>query len=224
MTIATKEKTKQTLLKEFQTKYEAVTKLSDTVEIHHLKAYTDAASSLLKDKEGNIDYKLLKDANIRTSMADKMSDFFIDRAREYLHVNDKLSDLQKEMLLNAYTGITRGQLMSTVHRLEDDFTLDRFKAISSELKKGIHDRLKSSAYAHISDKTEHKKAIIKDLGLEGKLNADLVRIEELEPLMEDYHINGGVIPLKAYQKLPAYKAMLKNMPEHKAELKKHQQN
>ena len=223
------QKEKKTLLQEFKAKYETVRKLADTIEIHHFQAYTDAATSFLKDKEGNIDYKKLKDSDVRTSMADKMADFYISKAKQYFKVDEsasKLSDMQKEMLMHAYAGITRGTLQSEIHKAEDEFTLENFKGRVTEIKRRVASTLIPSSYSHISESAKHKKEIIKDIGLEGKLDPELVQVEELFPLMEA-HNSAGVVSPRLYEKLPAYKASLaslKSLPEHKAELKKYQQN
>ncbi len=208
-------KEKQTLLGEFRTKYDAVKRLADTIELHHFKAYTDAATGLLSDKEGNIDYQKLKDANIRSSMADKMADFYVSKAKEYFKVDDKaskLSDMQKEMLLSTYAGITRGQLKSAIHNAEDEFTLETFKGLVSKIKQNVHNQLRPSAFAHISGSKEHKKSVLKEMGLEGKIDAELVELEDVNRLMETYHVNGGVLPPKEYQKLAAYKATQNKQP------------
>lgn len=209
MPTATKEKAKQTLLEEFGIKYDAVNRLADTVEIHHQKAYTEAALKHLKDKEGNLDYKMLKDSKVRSAMADQMADYYTEQARKYFKLDEKaskLSDMQQEMLINAYAGITRGQLKSTIHKAEDDFTLQHFGEIVGRIKQRIGEQLGPAAYAHIEDRPEHKKAILKELGLEGKIDAELLRMEELQQLMELHKKNEGVLSPKSYQKLPAYKA------------------
>ncbi len=208
MTTATKEK--QSLLEEFGIKYDAVNRLADTIEIHHQKAYTEAALKHLKDKEGNLDYKMLKKAEVRTAMANQMADYYTEEAHKYFKIDpkaSKLSDMQKEMLINAYAGITRGQLHDTIHKSEDDFTLPEFSKLVVRIKQRIGEQLGASAYAHIQDKPEHKKAILKELGLEGKVDTELLRVDELHALMEAHHQNGGVISPKSYQKFPAYIAM-----------------
>mgnify|MGYP001617040023 CR=1 FL=1 len=211
MPAVTKEKEKQALLQEFGVKYDTVQRLADTVELHHQKAYTEAALKHLKDKEGNLDYKLLKDSKVRSAMADQMADYYVEQAKEYFRVDEKaskLSDMQKEMLINAYAGITRGQLKSEIHRAEEEFTLQHFGRRVDEIKRRISEQLVPATYAHIQDTPEHKKAILKELDLEGKLDAELVRVEDLIPLMAQHHRDGAV-PQRLYEKLPAYKAMQK---------------
>ena len=43
------------------------------------------------------------------------------------------------------------------------------------------------------------------MGLEGKIDAELMQLEDLFPLMEAHHATGVVSP-RAYEKHPAYKA------------------
>lgn len=205
---ATKEKEKQSLLEEFGIKYDAVHRLADTVEIHHQKAYTEAALKHLKDKEGNLDYKVLKDPEKRSAMAGQMADYYVEKAKEYFRVDEKaskLSDLQKEMLINAYAGITRGQLMRDIHREEEGFTLQRFGQTVAQIKERLLQELGPTAYEHVKDTPAHKKALLKEMGLEGKLDSEFVRISDLLPLMEQHH-QLGALPPRAYEKQPAYKA------------------
>ncbi len=208
-------KAKQTLIQEFGAKYDAVRKLADTIEVHHFQAYTGSAEALLKDKEGNIDYKKLKDANIRTSMADRMADFYISKAKQYFKVDEsasKLSPMQQEMLLNAYAGVTRGTLTAEIHKAEDDFTLEHFKGRVTEIKRRVTSNLLPSAYSHITD-TAKKKSVIKEMGLEGKIDAELIESEDLFPLMETHHVT-GVVPQRNYEKLPAYRATQAKKASH----------
>ncbi|MBI2145157.1 hypothetical protein HYU18_02435, partial [Candidatus Woesearchaeota archaeon] len=47
---------------------------------------------------------------------------------------------------------------------------------------------------------------LKEMGLEGKIDSELLRVDELHQLMELHQQNGGILSPRSYQRLPAYKA------------------
>jgi iron-sulfur cluster repair protein YtfE (RIC family) len=206
--MATATQTKKSPLQAFKDKYGAVVKLTDTIELHHAKAYNAAAEKHLM-KEGQIDYKMLKDSKVRQQMADTMADTYLKQAQGYFKTdkNAKLSEIDKEMLLSAYHGITKGELRKLIEDSEDDFTLQQFHGAAGKLKQRIREKLVPSAYSHVTD--SDKPGIIKAMGLEGKLDPDAIRIDELGAHMEDYHLGDGVIAPKSYNRTPAYKVAMK---------------
>lgn len=203
--------TKKSALEEFKSKYSAIQKLADTIEFHHAKAYNSAAEKHLMT-DGQIDYKKLKDSKIREAVADTMADTYLSQAKEVFKHGD-ISDAHKDLLMSAYHGITKGELRDLIENHEDDFTLGTFHGQAANLKKRVHDRLAPTAWSHVND--SDKVGVIKEIGLEGKLDPDAIRLDELGNQMIAYHVNDGVVPGNFYNKTAAYKAAMGKKPAKK---------
>lgn len=190
----------QTPLQLFTEKKKAVKKLTDTIQLHHEQAYTSAAEKHLKDKGGLFDYGKLEDAATQEKFAEHMADFYVTKARDYLGVGKdvKLNEHQVDMLLAAYSGITRSELLDVVRKSGEDFTLNAFKAVVDRVMQQIGRRLDSTAASHV--KAEHKVGIVKEMKLEDLVDPTKMTIEQVAELMQAYHANEGVIPPKSYKK------------------------
>lgn len=195
----------QTPLQLFTEKKKANRKLADTIQLHHEQAYTSAAEKHLKDKEGLFDYSKLENAATQEKFAEHMADFYVTKARQYFGVGKdiKLNEQQVDMLLSAYSGITKTELTDTIRKAGEDFTLDTFKSAVDQVRQQIGRRLDATAASHV--KEEHKVGIIKEMKLEDLVDATKMTAEQVIGLMQTYHANQGLVPAKSYKKEVYYK-------------------
>ena len=184
----------------FMEKSKAIRKITDTIALHHAQAYTTAAEAHLKDDEGRIDYGRLEDADIQKKFAENMRDFYVGKAREYFKIGaeTKLNEEQIEMLLSSYAGITYSELLRIIQQTGEGFTLEAFRSVSDKFKKSIQDKLEPHAASHITQ--EHVPGIVKQMGLEDRLDASKMRVEDIVGLMAAYHTNAGVISPRDYNR------------------------
>jgi len=200
-------------LDEYMKKRRVVKKLADTIELHHEKAYTTAAEQHLKGKDDLIDYERLRESDVQQKMADTMADFYVERAKDYLHLGDEdLDDVKKDMIMSAYAGITRGELRDEVRNRAEGFTLEQFRGISRQLKGRVEQRLAPTASAHI--KRENLEDILKGMKLDDKLDPSKLDVPEVTQLLEVYHANDGTVPERAYRSSIAYKGAHDKEPAH----------
>lgn len=195
----------QTPLQLFTEKKKAAKLLADTIQMHHEQAYTTAAEKHLKNDKGLFDYSKLEDAATQEKFAGHMTDFYVTKAREYFGVGKdvKLNEHQVDMLLAAYSGITKTELTDTIRKSGEDFTLDTFKSAVDQVRQQIGRRLDATAASHV--KETHKAGIIKEMKLEDLVDATKMTAEQVIGLMHTYHANQGLVPAKSYKKEVYYK-------------------
>mgnify|MGYP001594096974 CR=1 FL=1 len=194
----------QTPLQLFREKTKAVKKLTDTLYLHHNEAYNVAAKEHLMDK-GQVDYSRLEDDATQEKFALHMADFYVTKARQSLGIGKdvKLDENQTNMLMMAYAGITKTELLELVRTNGEEFTLEAFKGVADRFKKSVHDKLAPTAAEHITRK--HIPGVIKEMKLEDMVDASKMDVGDVIQLMGSYHLNEGVIPSKAYKKAIYYK-------------------
>ncbi len=143
-----------------------------------------------------------------------MTDTYVSKARSYFGMGKdvKLDEFQTNMLLQAYTGITREELLQHIRSRGKGFTLDHFHQTLEEILKNVKNRLRPVAFEHVGK--EHRESVVKEMGLEGKVDPGKMDVNELYNLMETYHVADGSVPGRAYKgKLYELKKMDK--PSHK---------
>ena len=145
-------------------KYKKLTKhtdqIADTTARHHRQAYDKAVEDLLiLEGEKDADYDLLKKTKHQVAFADKMSDFYIKKAKDYFGVQKDLSDLEKELLMKAYSGTTKSELKRMIAKHKDKFSFDQFKQYHDEFVDQIRGTLRDSAAGHFTK--DHLDDILK---------------------------------------------------------------
>jgi len=176
-------------------KYESLKKkakrILDTMDLSHSKAYTNAAESVLMDKEGNLDYDLLEKEDIQQKFADKMTSHYVDAANKYFGSKLKPEDqFQVDMLLQAYAGTTKSTIENTVKRLGKKYTLTAHEEGKKELLDQAKKSLGASAQSHL--KEEHAADFIKYMNLEGLVDSSKVRLGEALGIHSIYEEKGTV--------------------------------
>lgn len=149
---------------DFVEKYKKLKKkagiISDTVSVHHAKAYTDAAEKHLKDTAGQIDYGKLEDPALRLKFADEIAGFYRERAQKYLKSGVKPEDeFENELLINAMYGVTRADLRQAIGSEGKKYKLSKHIDSMKGIQKKIDERLQNVSFGHITEK--HIDDIIK---------------------------------------------------------------
>lgn len=203
-----KEEAKPSFLEELANKARTADKLADTIEIHHEQAYLKAADEHLKGEDGLHDYSRLKDKDVREKFAEEMTNFYVDRAKAYFKIDKdhKLDEMQTDLIMQAYAGITRSSLKERLKQLRHRFTLEQFKPLVAEIKQEVKQKLNTSITSDI--KEEHLEGMVEEMGLQKEIDPGKVPIEEFKGLVLNYIANEGHIPKhlyegKAYHRKPA---------------------
>ena len=129
-------------------------KIVDTLSIHHSDAYITAAKKILMGPEGkhDIDLELLEDDKIRVDFTDKMGDYYVEKATEYFKADTKdFDDMKKSQLMNAYAGITKGELLNYVREHGKDYNISKHEEIRDNLVKHVGSKLEQNVSAHLTD-------------------------------------------------------------------------
>ena len=134
-----------------------------------------------------------------------MSDFYISKAKQQFKVSDdaKFDDLEKELLMNAYAGTTKGQLKQHIRKKGKDFTFDHF---DQEVKPGLMKQMSQNLYAATTShlKNEHVGDIVKYTKTDKFLDADKMQIDDAIGVLKSYEAN-GVVPEKGLKEEIFYK-------------------
>lgn len=187
-------------------------KLADTAGHTHTEAYAVAVSKHLLEG-GEVDFDKLEDAKVQDQFVKTMSDMYVSKAKAHFKVSKDLNDLEKEILMQAYSGITRQQLQQAVEKYGKKFTHQQFEGLKNRLQNAIGERLYASAGGHLKD--EHVQSIIKHMGLEGKVEAAKINADEARQLLEVYHREGSVPDTALTEILDNYKIKKKKKEEKK---------
>ena len=142
--------------------YHHAKKLADTAGHTHSEAYAAAVNKHLLEG-GEVDFEKLDDGKVQDQFVKTMSDMYISKAKAHFMISKDLNDLEKEILMQAYSGITRQQLQQAVEKYGKKFTHQQFEGIKNRLQNAIGERLYASAGGHLKD--EHVQSIIKYMGL-----------------------------------------------------------
>lgn len=204
----------QELLRAFTSRYDALINHGETVQLHHHKAFADAALAVLADGRGEIDYKRLNNGDKRVAMWNAMVHYLTGQADKYMPLDntklagDPLLWLKKEQhFMNFAGGISAGALKRMIdseHDGREKFTLERYAGVASEAKKTLIGQFLPSTFMHLPDTTAAKGAVLSAIGLSGKLDPGKSTLDELVQWMLQFHETGGVVPPKMYQKSAAY--------------------
>ncbi len=168
-------------------------KILDTTKLAHSEAYVISADSLLRDKEGNIDYGLLEKAKIQQQFVDQMVGHYIQRANEYFGTNINSEDrMQVDQLLRAYAGITKTELEKNVRTYGKKYTVETHEKVRDELIKKVAEQLSESAGAHLRE--EHIGDFVKHMGIEDIVDSTKMRVEDIKLLHGAYDAHGALSP------------------------------
>ncbi|MBN1377053.1 hypothetical protein JW949_01825 [Candidatus Woesearchaeota archaeon] len=193
-------------IKKFYDKHDKIKKLLDTTKAVHSEAYLKGIEKVgLKDEKGEIDYKKLDKKEYQDNFLKAMVDHYLDKAVESLNLKEKPKDeLGRSRILQAYIGITEGQLGDALREAKSDYTIGNHESIRDELIKKQHNELMPIRHAHIKD--NDIEDILKHTGVKDYIKKD-IQIYHLGNLLGLYREKGEVnlSDLEQLTKLPEEK-------------------
>ncbi len=157
-----------------------------TTEHHHRKAHL-AGEETIKDKNGTIDYDLLKQGDYQEKFANAMSDTYFDAAKKYFKIGkDAKGDaVWNEQLIHAYTGTTKAQMLDAIRNEKDNFSYDTFfKEYQSKFMSQLQNTLAPIPGSHL--KKEHVADILKHAGLDKIVDGEKIGVNEVSALLGVY--------------------------------------
>ena len=191
-------------IKTYHENIEKERKLIDTTDHHHRMAYEHAVEKSLKSKDNLIDMRLLKQDEHQLKFADNMADFYLDKALDYfnykkpgetLKADAKIDIFQKDMLMNAYAGVTQSKLRQIVNAEADQFTFDQFnRKYKARFMQDITEQLQAVSMQHL--KPEHIDDVVKFTGAKDMVDPKLLKMEDAANLLRNHYEAGGVLPKK----------------------------
>ena len=192
--------------------YHHARKLYDTVAHTHSEAYAAAVNKHLLEA-GEVDFDKLDDIKVQDQFVKTMSDMYISKAKAHFKVSKDLNDLEKDLLMQAYSGTTNQQLKQVVGKYGKRFTHQQFEAIKNQIQRNVGERLYASAGGHLTD--EHVKEIVKHVGLENRVDISKVDVDEARQLLEVFHREGSVSDSTLAEILDSYKIKKKKEEKKK---------
>ncbi len=188
--------------------YTHATKLFDTATHTHQAAYKGAVDKHLVGEDGEVDFEKLDDINVQKEFIDTMTDAYISKAKQHFKVDrnkekkNDLDELEKDMLMQAYAGVTKGMIKQYVNVYGKNFKHQRFNQFTQELTENLQKQLYASAASHLEE--EHIPDIVKHIGLEEKLDSGKINVQEATRLLETFHRDGGITDSGLRQMIPNY--------------------
>jgi hypothetical protein len=104
-------------IQNFKKRYKNIKMMLNETDSNHKKAYSHAVDELIKEKKSTLD---LDDADVAKKFANNMANFYIKHIEDKFSGN-KLSDIDKDMLLKQYAGVTRAELEQYVTQYGKQF-------------------------------------------------------------------------------------------------------
>ncbi len=193
--------------------YQSATKLLDTISHAHTEAYVTAVNKHLLDENGQVIYDKLLDNTIQQQFTKTMSDFYLGKAQKHFKIEKNLDDLSKDLLMQAYAGVTSSTLKDLVTRYNKRLTHQQFEQVKGQIQQRISQQLYGAAGSHLE--TSNIPDIVKHVGLEAKVNSDKLDIEEARQLLQVFHEEGSITDNTLRQILPSYKIGSKKKEERK---------
>lgn len=176
-------------------KYDRLSKhtdaIIDTTKRHHVEAYSKAVDDLLKEEgEKYPDFDKLKEEDIRKDFADKLSDFYISKAKDYFNVQGDLDELEKDSLMKAYAGTTKDTLKRLVDKHGEDLDIDTYKKETDNLVNEVEKTLKQTTRSHFTE--EDKEDLLKEANAYDLVKPDAVNKEVAIEIYTQYRETGAM--------------------------------
>ncbi len=170
--------------------YTKAKKLTDTIHRHHRQAYDSAIDSHLTGKDGLVDMDKLDNSKVQDKFVDKMTDIYLSKAKQTLGMKGK-DQIENELILNTYAGITKNELKSAVKSQGSDYTFDNHHGHMKQIiKEKIAPTLFNAASSHL--KSSDISDIIKYTKTSGFIDSKKIRKGEAINLLTSYHESGQV--------------------------------
>ncbi len=187
------------------------TKFLDTTSKYHMEAYNSAIDKHLME-DGQVNFDKLDDGKIQQEFVKTMTDFYISKARQQYKIDPKkdLNKVERELLLQAYAGMTEGLLKQQVAQYGKKFNHLRFQSLAQQLNQRLGQQVYAAAASHLDESNVNE--ILKYTGLEGKVQN--VTLEEAVQILSTHHQEGEVSTSALKDLVAPYK--IKKKEEKKA--------
>lgn len=177
-------------IKEFYDKDRKIKRLLDTTHAVHSAAYHKGLDTL-KDEKGEIDYERLDDTKVQDQFLAKMTDHYLSAAVQRLGLKGKPTDeLEQDILLQNYMGVTKNELKRTVRRAKSKYTLKQHEEARDQLIEEQGKRLRPLAHGHFEQ--EHIDDILKHIGVDKYVKKDGLSLEGAATLLRNYREQGAI--------------------------------
>jgi len=201
-------------IKSFYNRHKKADLMIHETGLAHMDAYLHAQGKLIdgKKREDGTERDItdLEDEKFAEDYVNEMAKRYISRIRKRWGLKDeeKWHDMDEEVLMEAYMGVSKSQLMIDVKNLGKDYTSTQHTAMAQRWMQPLGKKLKAVASAPIEDK--HGKDVfdyMKSLGHKVDfLDPNKLRAGELVDILLKYEKGKGALPTQDdYRKHIAYK-------------------
>lgn len=186
--------------------YTHATQLADTAAHTHTEAYTAAVSKHLIEN-GQVNFEKLDDDAVQKQFVKTMSDMYVSKAKEHFKMSKDLNEVEQDLLMQAYAGVTHGLLKEQVGKYGKHFTHFQFDQMKHQIQQQLGKRMYASAGQHLDQ--ANVGGIIKHVGLEAKLDTGKVTVDEARELLETFHREGSISDTALREHVASYKVKKK---------------
>lgn len=159
-------------VKKFFEKEKYIDQIIETTSLEHSNVFIEAANKFLRDESGKVDYSKLNEKEVREQVAEFMADLYLKKARA-LGAPETESEIEKDIILNRYFGVTKDLLKQSLHRSKSRYTLRVHEEIRDKHLDELRKELRPLAGSHIEE--EHLEDIIAYVGGEEMLDPELLK-------------------------------------------------
>ncbi len=190
-------------IKHYHKKRELMEKTIATHKLEHSEAYNKAAREHLLDEAGRVDYKKLDDSKVQEDFVKKMVDHYMISAKKAFGDIKPRDEMSEEIILKAYAGVTKAEMLDTIRRHGKRYTLDAHKARVDEIVEHLEKQLGPVTYSHF--KPEHAEDVLKHTKAYEAVDKEKIRPEEVGGTLGallDLHKQSGIVTSDMLEKTP----------------------
>jgi len=185
--------------------------LVDTANVTHTEAYLKAVNTHLRNEKGEVEFEKLDKETIQKEFKKTMSDFYLQKAKDYFKSAKDLNEFEKDMLMQAYIGVTDSALEDMVYNNGKKLTPTAFEELKQRtLQRQFEQRMYGVAGGHLSN--EHIEDIVAHIGIKDKVKDKMLSLQEALQLLQVHTQEGEVTDSNLRQIVGAYK--MKHKGDH----------
>ncbi|MBL7055702.1 hypothetical protein ISS07_02195, partial [Candidatus Woesearchaeota archaeon] len=150
-----------------------------------------------------VDYDKLKNSETQLKFVETLRDHYLEAAKKSLGAKDVEGELEEELLIQAYTGVTSQFFKDQISKKKHGYSIDEHKGVVDELRDVQDKELEGVIYGRI--KEEHIPELVKRLGISDYVDTDKMRVEEVKQLAQIYFKSNESIAPKSLEGNHFYK-------------------
>ena len=134
-----------------------------------------------------------------------MANYYIDKAEKTFKIKIKERDeLEKEMLMKAYSGVTKAELKNAIRQYRNRFTLGFFEEkVKPKFMESITETLSEVPLQHFEDK--HIDDIVKYMNIGHMVDTKYMKLRDALYLLNEIHEKVGAVTEKHLEDQLYYK-------------------